>query len=128
MGPFILELRKVLLQYDGRTTYDILEHVFTNYARIDDTLILKNRKEFEEAPDFSLPLNVYFKKQEDCQKLAADVEFPINEADMVLQLQTHVGSTGMINAKYSTWKKKSLTNLGWKHANTHIRAALKDVS
>ena len=31
--------------------------------RIDDTLILKKRKEFEEAPDFSLPLNVYFKNR-----------------------------------------------------------------
>ena len=31
--------------------------------RIDDTLILKKRKEFEEAPDFLLPLNVYFKNR-----------------------------------------------------------------
>ena len=105
-----------------------LEQVFTNYARIDDTLILKNRKEFEEAPDLLLPLDVYFKKQEDCQKLAADGEVPISETDMVLKLQTHVGSTGMINAKYATWKKKSLTNRRWKEGKKYFRAALKDVS
>ena len=63
-----------------------MEHVFTNYAKIDDTLILKNRKEFEKAPDFSLPLDVYFKKQEDSQNLAAYGKVPISEADMVLQL------------------------------------------
>ena len=41
---FILELCKGLRRYDGSTTFDILEQVFTNYTRIDDTLILKNRK------------------------------------------------------------------------------------
>ena len=77
--------------------FEILEHVFTNYVRIDDTLIIKNRKEFEEALDFSLSLDVNFNKQEDCQNFAADREVPISEADMVLQLQTHVGSMGKIN-------------------------------
>ena len=60
--------------------------------------------------------------------MEADNEVPINESDMVLQLQTHVGSTGMINAKYATWKKKSITDCGWKDAKKYFRAALKDVS
>ena len=47
---------------------------------------------------------------------------------MVLQLQTHVGSIGVINAKYATWKKKSLTDRGWKNAKKYFGAALKDVS
>ena len=47
---------------------------------------------------------------------------------MVLQLQTHVESTGMINAKYATWKKKNLTDRSWKDAKKYFRAALKDVS
>ena len=63
-----------------------MEHIFTNYVKIDDTLILKNRKEFEEAPDFSLLLNVYFKKKEDYQKLESDGEVSISEVEMVLQL------------------------------------------
>ena len=91
-----------------------MEHIFTNYAKIDDTLILKNRKELEEVPNLLLPLDVYLKKQEDFQKLKADGEVPISETDIILQLQTHVGSTGMINTKYATWKNKSLTDRGWK--------------
>ena len=49
---FILELCEGSRQYNGSSIFDILEHVFTNYVRIDDTLIVKNRKEFKEAPDF----------------------------------------------------------------------------
>ena len=60
--------------------------------------------------------------------MAADGEVPISEVDMVLQLQTHVGSTGMINAKYATWKKKILTDRGWKDGKKYFRAAFKDVS
>ena len=45
------------------TTLDIMEHVFTKYVNISDTLIVKNRKDFGEAPDLLLPLDVYFKKQ-----------------------------------------------------------------
>ena len=75
-----------------------------------------------------LPLDVYLKKQEDFQKLKADGEVPISETDIILQLQTHVGSTGMINTKYATWKNKSLTDRGWKDGKNYFRAALKDVS
>ena len=78
--------------------------------------------------DFSLPLDVYFKRQEDCQKLTADGEVPINEAYIVLQLQIHVGPTGIINAKYATWKNKSLTDRGWKDDKKYFLAALKGVS
>ena len=104
-----------------------MEHIYTKYVKIDDKLILKNRKDLKEAPDFLLPLNVYFNKQEYCQKLAANGKVSINEEDMVLQLQTHVGSTDMINTKYATWKKKSLTYRGWKYRKNKFCAALKDV-
>ena len=60
--------------------------------------------------------------------MAADREVPINKADMFLQLQTHVGSTGMINAKYAMWKKKSLTECGNKEGKKYFRAAFKGVS
>ena len=60
--------------------------------------------------------------------MAEDGKFLINEADMVLQLHTNVGSTGMISTKYSTGKKKSLTDRSWKDAKKYFGTALKDVS
>ena len=49
---FILEMCKGSRRYDGRTTFDIMGQIFTNYKKTDSMLILNNRKEFEEAPDF----------------------------------------------------------------------------
>ena len=41
---YYMELRQGVLQYDGVSTSELIEHVFTNYERIDDTLIIKNKR------------------------------------------------------------------------------------
>ena len=79
---------------------ELLEHIFTNYAKIDDTLPIKNKREFEAPTDLSRPIDVYFKKQEECQRLVAYGKIAISEAEMVMQVQTHLGATGIINTKY----------------------------
>ena len=104
---YIMELHQGVLQYDGLTTSELLEHIFSNYARIDDALIIKNKREFEAPPDLSCPIDVYFRKQEECQRVAADSKIPISEAEMVLQVQTHLGATGLVNTKHLAWKKKA---------------------
>ena len=53
-----------MLQYDGVSTLELLEHIFSNYVRIDDALIIKNKREFEAPPDLSRPIDVYLRKKE----------------------------------------------------------------
>ena len=75
-----MELRQCVLQYDGVSTSDLLKHIFTNYAIIDDALLIKNKREFEAPPDLSRPIDVYFKNQEERQMIASDGKIPISEA------------------------------------------------
>ena len=124
---YYLELNTGILRYDRPTVYDLLTHVFSNYAKLDDHLVIFNKKEFEEAPDFTRPIDIYYKRMEDFQKLVTDGEVPITEAKMVVQLQTHLGATGMMNGKYLKWKSKPLHNRGWKPAKIWFRNALNDV-
>ena len=86
---------------------ELLEHIFSNYARIDAALVIKNKREFEASPNLSRPINVYFRKKEECQRLAAYGKIPISEAEMALQVHTHIGATGLVNTKYLAWKKKA---------------------
>ena len=60
-----MELRQGVLQYDGVSASELLEHIFTNYVRIDEAHLVKNKREFEAPPDLSRPIDVYFKKQEE---------------------------------------------------------------
>ena len=41
---YIMELREGVLQYDDVSTSELLERIFPNYVRIDDTLIIKNKR------------------------------------------------------------------------------------
>ena len=124
---YIMVLKQGVLRYDGTSLNDLVQHIFDNYAKIDDLLVIKNKKEFEEPPDLTRPIDVYYKKQEDCQKLAADSEVAISEPEMVLQMQTHLGSTGMINSKYLKWKRMTKTERNWKDGKKYFREALGDV-
>ena len=122
-----MELRQGVLQYDGVSTSELLEHIFTNYARIDDALLIKNKREFESPPDLSRLIDVYFKKQEEFQRLAAGGEIPISEAEMVMQVQTHLGSTGLVNTRYLAWKKKAAAERKCAPAKKYFRAAISDI-
>ena len=63
---FYMELHERVYGYDRVTPQRLLEHIFENYAKIDDALLIENRHTFEEAPDMSRPNDVYFCKQERC--------------------------------------------------------------
>ena len=45
---------------------------------------------FAEPPDLSVPIDVYFEKQEKCQRQAEGSEDPITDGDMVRILQKHM--------------------------------------
>ena len=122
-----MELRQGVFQYGGVSTSELLEHIFTNDAKIDDTLLIKNKREFKEPPDLIRPLDVYFKKQEECQRLSEDGKIPLSEAEMVMQVQTHLGATGLKNAKYLTWKKKAAVERKWASSKKYFRAAIINV-
>ena len=112
---YIMEFHQGVLLYNQVKLLDLINHVFNNYAKINDLLVIKNKKELEEPQDLAHRIDVYFMKQEECQKLAADSEVTISEAEMVLQMQTHLGTTGMISSKYLMWKKMSRENRNWKY-------------
>ena len=57
---YYMELRQGFLQYNRVLTSKLLEHIFTNYVKINDTLLIENKRELAEPPNLSRPLYVYF--------------------------------------------------------------------
>ena len=76
----------------------------------------------------SQPIDVYFDRLLKCQKLSVDAGYKISENDMVLQLATSLGATGLINEEYKAWRKKPLSDRTWTKAKSHFRDALEDAS
>ena len=80
---YIKELSQGYSEYDNRTLSELLEHVKTKYAALDDYIIRGIKAVFEEPPDLAMPIDVYFEKQEECQRQAKDSEHPITDVEMV---------------------------------------------
>ena len=123
---YYAELEHRIYKYDHIEPRNILSHLVKNYAKIDDQMIEANYLAFTEAPDLTEPIDVYFRKQEHCQLLASDGGVPISDANLVMQLQLHIGKTGTVNTAYTKWKQKPMADRNWTTAKTFFRKALGD--
>ena len=123
---YYAELEHRIYQYDHVEPRDLLHHLVKHYAKIDDQMIEDNYASFTEAPDLTEPIDVYFRKQERCQRLASDGGVPISEASLVQQLQLHIGKTGLVNTSYTKWKEKPKPQQTWIAAKIWFRKALGD--
>ena len=56
-----------------------------------------------------------------------DGKIPISDAEMVIQVQTHLRTTGLINAEYLAWNKKAAIERKWAPAEKYFRAAISNV-
>ena len=66
---YYMEVEHSIFQYNQVSVMKLLAYLFENYAKIDNQLLKNNKELYAEAPDLSKPIDVYFRKQEKCQKL-----------------------------------------------------------
>ena len=85
-------------------------------------------KRFAEPPDMDLPIDKYFTKQDKCMLLLSDSDNPISDAAMVLQLTTHMGTTGMINRSVTKFKRQAKPDKTWKKGKIWFRRDLKAIA
>ena len=108
-----MELEDPIFKYDKVTVNQLISYLFDNYANIDDQL-----------SDLLKLIDAYFQKQENCRKITEDGKVPISEADIVLQVQLHLGKNGMVNTPYTKWK--TAMNCIWTNAKAWFCRAIKE--
>ena len=63
---YIKELCQGCSEYVNRSLFELLDHVKYKYAALDDHVIADIRDVFEKPPNLSVPIDVYYEKQEEC--------------------------------------------------------------
>ena len=121
---YFRELRDRYSEYDDKTVLELLEHLFAEYAQMNDTVINMNIERFNEPPDMDLPIDAYFNKQEECQEIAEDSEVKITDEMMVQKLITHMGKTGLIGSSNYRFKQQQPADKTWKNTKKWYREAL----
>ena len=124
---YIKELRQGFAEYDNRSLLDLLEHVDDKYAKLDEHVLQEIMEKFNESPDLSLPIDVYFEKQEECQRQAKDTEHPIQDKTMVLKLQEHMGESVTLTKKKIKFAKKPKQDQTWANGKDFYRDAIEDL-
>ena len=123
---YIVELKQGLSEYDGRTLRELLAH-YKKYGKMDDTVHSKIMETFREAPDLDVPIDKYFAKQEECQKLVVDTDNPINDAAMVLQLTQHLGKNASLSKLTVRFKKKASAERTWAKGKKYFRDCIEEL-
>ena len=81
---YILELKEGLSKYSGVKLVAILKHLREEYAPMDDVIYIGLLEKFREPPDLDVPIDKYYRKQQECQLLAADFIDPITDQGLVI--------------------------------------------
>ena len=94
---YILKLKQGRSGCSGVTLREILKHLRSEYATMDDVVYEDLMKRFREPINMNALIYKYFRKQQKCQLRSQDSDDPISEKGMMIQLTTHLGKTGLIN-------------------------------
>ena len=124
---YIKEMCEGYSEYDNHSLLDLLKHVNTKYATLDDHVLEEIQKKFEEPPDLSIPIDVYYAKQEECQKLAEDTDHKIRDEDMVKMLQKHMGATGTLTKKQVKFGRRDKARKTWALGKEFYREEIEDL-
>ena len=99
----------------------------TKYVTLDNHVLEDILAVFAVPPDLSVPIDVYFKKQEECQRQAEGSDDPIKGGDMVRMLQNHMGDSGTLTKKRVKFDKRAKALKTWLHGKEFYRDALEDL-
>ena len=104
---------------DNRSLFELIKHVKTKYATLDDHVLEDILAVFAEPPDLSVPIGVYFERQEECQQQAEESDDPITitDGDMVRMLQKHTGDSGTLTKKRVKFDKRDKAEQTWLNGN-----------
>ena len=102
---YLQELWGRYIEYDDRTVLEFLDHLFANYAKLDDPVINRTMERFNDPPDMDLPIDAYFRKQEECQEIAEGLDIKITDEMMAQKLTTHMGKKGLIGSSNYKFKQ-----------------------
>ena len=124
---YIKELPEGYSEYDNGSLFELIERVKNKYVILDDCVLENIMAVFAGPPDLSMPINVYYAKQEECQRQGEASDDPVKDGDMVRMLQKHMGDSGTLIKKEIKFDKKDKADRTWKNGKELCREALEDL-
>ena len=80
---YLCEIRHSIFDYERLTIHQIFDHLFENYGQLDLALKKSTMETFRSEPEWTKPIDRYFKRQQECRTIMDDSNVPIKDPIMV---------------------------------------------
>lgn len=110
---FVRALHTQYVGYLNVTTRDILDHLYTTYARISSADLLTNDEKFKAPYDANLPIETLFAQVESSMEYAAAGNTPYTPNQIVATAYQVIFATGMFHDDCKIWNRKPVADKIW---------------
>jgi hypothetical protein len=124
---YLCELRNKYTGYLGVSTRDLFDHLLDRYGKITPHNIEECKTRMNDPIDSTQPIDIYFKKVDDCVQYAADGQVAFTP-DQILQTTYHAISTlGYYTNACKEWQKKPAQEKTWQNFKRIFSAEYHDL-
>ena len=111
---YLEEKRNRYTGYLAVSTKDLITHLLRRYGKISPGDLNRCNQRMAEPMDPSLPIDVFFKRIDECIELAADAENPFSEKQILQSAFFSISATGLYTEACRLWKKRNANTKTWK--------------
>ena len=113
--------------YLNISTLDLLTHLMQRYGKITPLAIKQNKTLMEEPLDTSQPIDVYFRRVDDCVQFAVDANSPFSAQQILETAYYAVIASGLYIDGCKAWRKRSPNTKSWLAFKTFFAGEYHDL-
>ena len=110
---YLEEKRNRYTGYLNVSAKELMDHLLKRYGKITDGDLQLNKERMNEPLDPSIPIDMYFKRLDDCMQYAADADTPYTEKQILQTAYHALSASGLYTEACSKWRKRTASTKTW---------------
>ena len=119
---YLEEQRNRYTGYLTVTTQDLITHLLRRYGKITPGDLNRNNQRMAEPMDPSVPIDLFFKRIDECIELAADAENPYSEKQVLQSAFFAISASGLYTEACRKWKRRPENTKSWNAFKVYFAA------
>ena len=109
------------------TAKDIMTHLIHQYRKITASGQMANKRRIDEPLDPLIPIDVYFKRIDECVKFATDEETAYTPEQILQTAYYAISSSNLYTDAFKEWRRKPLAKKTWTNFKSFFASEYHDL-
>ena len=110
---YLEEQRNRYTGYLTVTSRDLITHLLRRYGKISASDISRCNQRMNEPLDPTMPIDIFFKRIDECIELAADAENPFSEKQVLQVAYFAISASGLYTEACRKWRQRNENTKTW---------------